>query len=417
MTLHHVSKNYIFGAPVFHTASHLLLYLLSDGFILVLATYYYSRARAPMTMSCNADAQDKAGVASAGSHFSDRQSDLFLRDPRDDDQPSAKRQKKYEADGFGPIEDDKTAREKLREAGFDPDDVHTGRSDLDKPPVVGGSWHNITPMTYFALCGDLPMCRYLHHVRGASTTIVAEENRTNPNADVFWFPMYAAVQKQNYLVAKWLFQEGAVKDLVCMHVRGHPSPIKILFTQVLATEAKEATCLAKWFVTQGAIQFWMQARVRTFCGNKEIATLGNDVGVHHLEWSGDLIRSTSAFHLFLLGTLPAPQYSASALENALTEKTGDAEVASLLVQNTLAAGNETTISNRLRRHPGNNECLGSHPGILKHIGDFVGIIQSKTELDRIKEFHETLLLHHEKAKKIVSSMREDGDEDHDEGGY
>ena len=140
--------------------------------------------------------------------------------------------------------------------------------------------------------------------------------RSFVNADVFWFPMYAAVQKQNYLVAKWLFQEGAVKDLVCMHVRGHPSPIKILFTQVLATEAKEATCLAKWFVTQGAIQFWMQARVRTFCGNKEIATLGNDVGVHHLEWSGDLIRSTSAFHLFLLGTLPAPQYSASALEKA-----------------------------------------------------------------------------------------------------
>ena len=308
--------------------------------------------------------------------------------PSDVDQPAAKRQKTYEADG--PVEDDKTARVKLREAGFDPDDVHTGRSDLETPPGVGGSWYNITPMAYFSLCGDLPMCRYLHHVRGASTTLVAEEHKTIPNADVFWFPMYAAVQKKNYFVAKWLFQEGAVKDLVCMHVRGHPSPIKLLFARA---ESKEATCLAKWFVTQGAIQFWMQAKVRTFCGNKEIAILGNDVRMHHLQWSGDLIRSTSAFHLFLLGTLPAPQYSTSKLEQVQQQQQlADIDAASL-------AGNENTIGNRHRRNPGNNECLGSHPGILKHIGDFVGIVQSKAELDRVKEFHGMLLLHHEKAKK------------------
>ena len=112
---------------------------------------------------------------------------------------------------------------------------------------------------------------------------------------------------------------------------------------------------------------------------------------HHLEWSGDLLRSTSAFHSFLLGTAPAPQYSAKALKELLTGKTGDAELASLLVQNTLAAGNEDAIWDRLHRRRANNECLGSHPGILKHVGDFVGVVRSKTELDRIKEFHYLLL--------------------------
>ena len=128
----------------------------------------------------------------------------------------------------------------------------------------------------------------------------------------------------------------------------------------------------------------------------------DDVREHFFEWSGELLRSTSAFHSFLLGTLPAPQYSAKALEQLLTGKTGDAEVASLLVQNALAAGNEDVIWNKLlRRRQSNNECLGSHPGILKHIGDFIGIAQSKAELDRIKEFHDILLFvqnHNENAK-------------------
>ena len=41
----------------------------------------------------------------------------------DDDQPVAKKQKTYMYDADGPIEDDKSARAKLEEAGFDPDDA------------------------------------------------------------------------------------------------------------------------------------------------------------------------------------------------------------------------------------------------------------------------------------------------------
>ena len=41
-----------------------------------------------------------------------------------DEQPAAKKQRKFtEADLGGPIEDEETARKKLRDAGFDPDKV------------------------------------------------------------------------------------------------------------------------------------------------------------------------------------------------------------------------------------------------------------------------------------------------------
>ena len=302
----------------------------------------------------------------------------------DDDQPVAKRQKTFEADGFGPIEDDKTAREKLREAGFDPDDVHTGRSDLEVP-AGQGSWRNITPVTHFAYHGDLPMCRYLHHARGASILVVKDEHKTQPYP-VFWFPMYAAIRKENYFVAKWLFQEGAIEDLV--RYGSSPSPIKHLFE--LCPKSKNATCLVKWFVTQGAIQYWTQTTYHIFRLKADLSYLGDDARAHHLGWSGDLLRSTSAFRSFLLGTLPAPQYSAELLEQLLIEKTGVAEVASLLVQNTLAAGNERIVWNKLCRQPANNECLGSHPGILKQICGYIGIVKSKAELDRIEEFHDFL---------------------------
>ena len=124
-----------------------------------------------------------------------------------DDQPAAKRHKAYNADG--PIEDDKTAREKLREAGFDPDDAHTARSDLVDHQWLDNTWKNITPMAHFAYHGDLPMCRYLFHVRGASTITATDENKTDRGSPVFQFPLYAAASLWHVDVMKWLYQHGA----------------------------------------------------------------------------------------------------------------------------------------------------------------------------------------------------------------
>ena len=58
-------------------------------------------------------------------------------------------------------------------------------------------------MAHFANFGDLPMCRYLYHVRGASTMAPEEEHWTqrsdNPNMhDMFYIPMWAAVFNDHF---------------------------------------------------------------------------------------------------------------------------------------------------------------------------------------------------------------------------
>ena len=109
----------------------------------------------------------------------------------DDDEPAVtKKQKTYE-EADGPIEDDKSARAKLEEAGFDPDDVHTARS---VQMISRQYWDNVTPMAYFASLGDLPMCRHLHHVRDATATAAAEEHMADQIDDeVVFSPLYAAI--------------------------------------------------------------------------------------------------------------------------------------------------------------------------------------------------------------------------------
>ena len=111
------------------------------------------------------------------------------------DQPAQKKRKTYNADG--PVEDDKTAREKLKEAGFDPDDVHTARSDLTRPVNYISGWRDITPMAHFAFHGDLPMCQYLYHVQGALKTKAAQEHRTSEmgkeGTAPFWKPLYGVI--------------------------------------------------------------------------------------------------------------------------------------------------------------------------------------------------------------------------------
>ena len=135
------------------------------------------------------------------------------------DGPAPKRQKTAragtsDAAADGPIEDDKTAREKLREAGFDPDDVHTARSDMQISSTAPSGWYNITPMTHFAFHGDLPMCRYLYHVRGAVTTTAAQEHRAEPDRPVNYYPIYVAAYEYNFDIVKWLYQHGAKSELL-----------------------------------------------------------------------------------------------------------------------------------------------------------------------------------------------------------
>mmetsp|Transcript_25558 Transcript_25558/g.73904 ORF Transcript_25558/g.73904 Transcript_25558/m.73904 type:complete len:112 (+) Transcript_25558:69-404(+) len=76
-------------------------------------------------------------------------------------------------DAGSPVEEEETARQKMRDAdvgeddaikGFNPEDVATPKGFLGK----SGYRSLISPIGYFSGRGDLPMCRWLY-VNGADT--------------------------------------------------------------------------------------------------------------------------------------------------------------------------------------------------------------------------------------------------------
>ena len=125
----------------------------------------------------------------------------------------------------GPVEDDETARQKMRDArvgenyfeitGFDPDNLEETRG------FHGDSSNRMTPMGYFALNGDLSMTRWLY-VNGAG---VRDLNVTYYT----YFPMYAAATGLHYEVVKWLYTHGAAKDATRLGIGDPWSPFTNLF--------------------------------------------------------------------------------------------------------------------------------------------------------------------------------------------
>lgn len=115
-------------------------------------------------------------------------------------------------DAGGPVEDEETARQKMKDAmvymsgdeivGFDPDTVRDKKQKY-ADHYQQGEGNLITPMGYFAREGDVKMMRWLY-VHGADTR----------DEDVdFWFPMYAAAQNEKIDTCRWLAKHGASEDV------------------------------------------------------------------------------------------------------------------------------------------------------------------------------------------------------------
>jgi uncharacterized protein Smg (DUF494 family) len=273
------------------------------------------------------------------------------------EQPLAKRQKTYEADG--PVEDDKTAREKLQAAGFDPDDVHTAVSWLTCDLL--GDEPNVTPMVYFSCKGDLPMCRYLFHVRGAVTTTAADEHLSEPDlarAGFRYHPIYDAALFENIETVKWLFRHGAKREVFVrsQHANGNVTAITRLFCcqpTALDVFPNRLVDLAMWFVMEGLLEDdGVHTDRNLFChfvseilDANEDWTILEDVHYFLFCWLEELIAPNVALHTFLLGT-------------ARTSVDTD-------------------------RPASNNACFAPYDGVLEKIGDFVGIIKNKTKVERI----------------------------------
>ena len=334
-----------------------------------------------------------------------------------DDQPVTKKQKTYATDG--PIEDDKTAREKLEAAGFDPDDVHTARSDLES--LGHDVWNNITPMAHFASLGDLPMFRYLYHVREATTTAAPDEHWTvQVMEDDIFSPMYAAVSSNFSEVAKWLFRNGAREDTFVYNDSNELTPLSLCFRRLQpdSPHDKEMAELAQWFILNGVLEFMPGHRdllqtlaccAATVHASVLSMRIDNDnpiVTITHaknaldeampilLSLSEDLLMQTDAFYTFLLGAIPAPEYSIDELKELLMKKLGSEESASIVVKEVEANGKGQALWDQLQsdigRPESSNSCLAAHPGILERIGAYVGFVKSKTKLKRLRSFHDVV---------------------------
>ena len=272
-----------------------------------------------------------------------------------DMEPQSKRQKRSgdekeaaEIIAFGgPMYDEATARKMLKEAvlvpaefrgsgegviGFDPDDAALDNIYAVKTDVFDGK---ITPMIHFARKGDGKMCRYLIS-RGASTTKTSELE----------YPLYAmyAAANHGYLdICELLYANGAQDD-----VRRDDGDGWTPFHVAAVTGQVE---VMQWLTLHGALcadgsseeiekdRIYLDDSWRD--GNMSVISRSC---VRLVEWAKEVTQSHSALVNFLLGTLPpAPGKDQSCIL----------------------------------------QYFSGHPGVRKHIGDFVGLEITKGKQLRI----------------------------------
>ena len=212
--------------------------------------------------------------------------------------------------------------------GFDPDDAA-----LDNVYIIAVGYSDTTPMIHFAEKGDAKMCLYLIS-RGASTTKSTEEGL---------LPMHAAAQQDHLEVCKLLQTNGASNDIWKEDSSGW-TPFH------LAAAFQSHDELVRWLVLQGAL--CVNANSEEIEGNRifpEICGVYTRNSISYrckrlVEWAKAVTQSNSAVVMFLLGTLPrAPDKD----------------------------------QNRTL------QCLNGHPGVRKHISDFVGLKVTKARQLRI----------------------------------
>jgi len=230
------------------------------------------------------------------------------------------RKKRRILDAGGPIEDDETARQKMRDAevyergvrgttgeyvGFDPDNV----GDVKSWTVYDHDAHlnnAIKPMGYFARNGDLPMMRWLY-VNGADTRDV--DVAVN-------FPMWEAAAGRHLEVCQWLFDHGAAKDVkrrTAAHAHGYYPNGRSAFSVTFGSKATRN--ITRWLILNGALCKDNES------GELDVEIMQQDLGTTSwpvqergalLEWANNLHRARTSFLLFLSGACITRRSSAPA---------------------------------------------------------------------------------------------------------
>jgi len=316
---------------------------------------FQSRKIRPRSRAIEQQAAAEEGITAAAP--SQDQSLLTMSDRKaaGDDiaepEPEPKRRRRLLLDAGGPIDDDETARQKMRDAevmdedkpdedrewaienelyksdGFDPDNVR------DIKDHYGTS---ITPMGYFALMGDLPMMRWLC-VNGADT-----RDFDIPSWDSdFVFPMFSAAVRGQLDACMWLFEHGAAADIKRTSSAFRDGrPLSVVFSHRTGP-LPSVREVGRWLIVRGAL-----CKDGT-AGKLDIEMMREDLNrpdivyswpeqgpIHYtraskerrllLEWANDLHRARNSFLLLMSGALPDCRYSSPV--KALSGKSGVLEL-------------------------------------------------------------------------------------------
>ena len=239
-------------------------------------------------------------------------------------EPEPKLKRRKLLDAGGPIEDDETARQKMKNAihtykkgvegtrdepvGFDPDnlaDIRVSEPRINFQKTEGG----VTAMGHFTRFGDLRMMGWLF-VNGADTRDV--------HVPVS-FPMLLAAVLGELDVCKWLFDRGAAKDIKRRTRETHPdyypngrSPLHVAFGY------SEKRDLIRWLILKGALCKDDDS------GELDVEIMKQDLDPTYsvvldvreerkllLEWANDLHQARYSSLLFLSGSLSAPGHAHS----------------------------------------------------------------------------------------------------------
>ena len=332
------------------------------------------------------------------------------------DEPELKRQRPLDAGG--PIEDDETARQKMRDAkvyergvdgtegeyvGFDPDNVRDVKTVY--PYAADVDAYDVTPMGYFAEKGDLPMMRWLY-VNGADT-----RDEDVPK----YFPMYTAAMNGRFEACKWLFDHGAAGDVERRADHGF-TPLAITFGKPLSRD------LSRWLILMGAlckddgtgdldVDLMRDSLIRFHGSTEERLEL--------LKWAREHHQSRSYFYMFLMGTLSEPKYSATKLRNELLARNRSEKAVDRLLECVPPDQYHLLWADLFAHRVGPLAAFSGKSGILELIGDYVGIVRGREAriIRQLTELLPGLIEELENRRYESSSDSDDSDESSDDSDH
>ena len=280
-------------------------------------------------------------------------------------EPELKRRRLLDAGG--PIEDDETARQKMRDAkvrdemrgditGFDPEEMGQKKYAWCSDGVI-------TPMGYFAGKGDLPMMRWLY-ANGADTRDEDVEH---------WFPIYAASLSGQLDACKWLFDHGADND-VKRRTSNDVSPLCVTF------DKSYWRVMSRWLILMGALCKDGSSDLDLGLVKKDLNRCEGCVTERHLllEWAIGRHQTRQAFLVFLMGTI-SPHYSPLSLHKLLAEKL-ESEEATDRILDALPSNQHQQLWDDLlvaKQRSCPLRSLSGSLGVFETIGNYVGIVQGR----------------------------------------